>query len=248
MTDIAVIAAAGWKGAGHTTGMVDRPEALLPLGDGTTVVSRLAAQLKALGFTSIIGVGRPGCLYPRVAYFLTVGNPRQERFLPEDVAQVGRTVSPWTWEDVEYVARFAVPWIVPVPERGNWHNFAHTVLDAIGYRNWDRLFIVSGDYMFTDALLRDVVSCSPPCQVQMPSTGHVAFLLDPAGARIYYEAMETHQGFRQTTPIAELERAGLPLVKVGEGRGDEWLDVDFEHSYRGAVKRIAEEPAWHMGP
>lgn len=242
MTSIAIIAAAGWKGAGHRSGMADRPEALLPLGDGTTIISRLVNQLKALGFLSIVGVGRPGCLYPRVAEYLSGANPRQERFMPEDVAHIGRTISPWKWEDVEYVAQFAVPFIVPVPERGNWHNFARTVFDIIGYSNWKRLLLMTGDYVFTDAFLKDVVNCPCPCQAEMLSTGHVVFLLDPAGARIYYETMEAHQGFRQTTPRAELERAGIPLVRVDATQG--WLDVDYHHDYSGIVQRIEENPAW----
>lgn len=241
---IAIVAAAGWKGAGHTLNLADRPEALLPLGDDTTIISRLVGQLKKLGFLSIVGVGRPGCLYPRVAAYFSGGNPRQERFIPENVAQMGRVVSPWTWDDIQYISGFAIPFIVPVPERGNRHDFTCNVLDAIGYGNWDKLLLIPGDFVLTSALLKDIVSYPAPCQVEMPAEGHIALLLDQNGARTYYEVIETHLGFRQSAPIAELEKAGIPLKKVGKHRADEWMDIDYGHGCEGARDKVVWEAKW----
>jgi len=57
---IVIIACAGWKGAGRGTPYVHLPAPFLPLPDGTTAASRLAAQFKAMDYEVALTVGPLG--------------------------------------------------------------------------------------------------------------------------------------------------------------------------------------------
>ncbi|NIV32701.1 MAG: hypothetical protein GWN58_25615 [Anaerolineae bacterium] len=232
---LAVIAAAGWKGTSSVFPNIEPgvPESLLPLGDGDTLLSRQARQLRALGFVVFATVGRPGCRFPWWGcHQAGLGH------ITKEGAKEGIDSSPWTWERVSYVAEHAIPIIVPDPDSFSRHASNCLAIEALG-REWDRLLLTSGDHLSTDEFLQGVVSQPCPCQVVIG--GHVLFWFDAAAARAYYGLSPRHLAariwYRQDSLYAEYLLRIAPRRDL-EGYGKRFMDIDAAQCYRVALQWV----------
>lgn len=269
MNKIAIIAAAGWKGGGW--GMDDRvkecpdvfrpltscPEPLLPLGDGTTPVSRLVKQLKHHGFKIVIGAGEPGCTYQSFAMFCP-GCEIHPR-LKVELSRFGQSLdmSPWTPERIAYLRTLGTVHLMPNPGVGNCHDTYCHVIDT-GLASWNRLLLLHGDTLFIDKFLDDIFALSWPCQFSMHPV-HTMFLLTPEILSAYRNFAEQHRAgwetYREKQVMAMrwpggikgarvlATKLGLPAHSMGTiGRQNveiEWLDIDDPSKYIEARRRIA---------
>ena len=255
MKKIAIIAAAGWKGGGSGTEYVASPEPLLPLGNGETIISRLAKQLYYdFGFQIIIGAGMPGCTFRSFARFCPGCEISKE--LEEELLAQGLTLddSPWTWEHISYLQELGGVALMPNPGIGNCHDTYCRIIDSALPEKWDRLLMLHGDMMFTNKFLTDVFALPWPCQFSMHPV-HTMFLLTPSGLPPYRSFAEGHRsGWKTYTEKAEMamdwpggirgvHKVGIPCYAMRTiGRQNveiEWLDVDDPPKYKVAKQRIA---------
>lgn len=240
MMDMAIIAAAGWKGSGCLRGLAGCPEALLPLGGPATPLSRLARQLSQRGFLVFAGVGQPGCLYPRTAAHLRE-NEQGIEFITEEAAETGCTVSPWTWERIDYVRRYAIPVLIAEPDSiGTWvengRSFATVcaAMDAVGWQ-WDRLLLFQGDTLFSNLLLECMLSLPCPSRLSFSEhdVEHTVFSLDREAAEAYQDGRP-----RDVQPR-------LLLAQNFPGMEGEWTDIDYPMSFaEGHQTGYAEALEW----
>lgn len=238
MKDVAIIAAAGWKGAGSSY-HPGCSEPLLPLGDGTTVLSRLVGQLRERGFEPFIGIGKPGCRYPFWAHRMA-----ERGYVPEDEARQGVDSSPWTEERVEYVRSLGTPIFCPNPDETSHHETYRIILNEIG-TDWDRAFFSHGDMLIRDSLLDDYLALPWPCHIVYRL--HTWLILDPAAASVYCDVARGHRerrmwDARDTEPAARLHEV-ISLVDGDEafpGRADEWMDIGRVCDYRRALEWVKE--------
>lgn len=231
--NVAIIAAAGWKGAGADFPGVPPgcPEALLPLGDGTTILSRQVRQLRERGFEPFIGVGQPGCRFPWWARHVVEGN-----YVSKEGAEQGSVSSPWTEERVEYVRGLGTPVLCPDPDATSHHGTYRLVLDAAGW-DWGRAFFSHGDMLISDGLLDDFLALPWPCHIVFRL--HTWLILDPQAARVYcYDITQHSRAARmwdaRKNPWTDILHAVAPLVNGDEvfpGRADEFMDVDIARDY-----------------
>lgn len=262
MDDVAIIAAAGWKGVGREVGLAECPASFLPLGNGTSTLSRLSKQFHRLGYDVLIAVGALG--YPFKAY-----QPRDE-YLVQHAA--GRSIesileeigvhpedSPWTLERHAYAATLGEIVTMPDPGWSNMHDSFCRVMDYLG-DNWQRLVLVCGDTVFSTPFLRDVFTfLNWPCQFGM-HYNHAIFLLDTAGGAIYRNYTEDHR--KRARSLADWATATnlYPDGGVGTGRlgilGIKhcgwhsqkwrhlrdwrrfWIDIDHPNGYQEAIEGI----------
>ncbi len=248
MKKAAVIAAAGWKGVGYQERLADCPATILPLRDGTTILSRLVAQLR--GFEIFIAVG----MLESTADSYPVRRIHFEHPKPESLEarlerlDVSPKMRPWTPERHEYIGRLGT--IVPVEAGGfSCHNTFCFVMDYIGY-DWDRTLLIQGDNIFTTEYITRIIEKSPwPCQYQM-HPAHSIFLLDRAATKTYRgyaEAYRTHIGNKpeslkqpdERTGTVRLAKLGIPhwgphkdpMVASYEWLRENWYDIDDVEGY-----------------
>jgi len=116
MKSIAIIAAAGWKGAGEGFGkLVGCPEPLLPLGDESTIISRLATQLQQLDFEIVIPIGKLGYPYLSYAPFcpgVGIASSLRNAMTAEGISLDS---SPWTQERFNYLSQLGKVIQIPNP-------------------------------------------------------------------------------------------------------------------------------------
>lgn len=254
MSDIAVIAAASWKGAGYKQDDVPPdapyacypletcPEALLPLPGGHTILSRLVCQLRYFGFRAIfITVGPVGCRFHRV-------RETHGRFVKEEQAALGDERSPWTWERLEYVRHLAIPIIVPNPDDFNFEESYVRALDTIGW-DWDRLLLVHGDTVLTNRLLARALLEEPSVCVRLHPY-HNLFWLTPEDAREYRNILasqSTDKAAKLAGYCTAIRERGVALVDVDtqwpEHKRD-WRDVDYRGDYRAVAISPAHRSSW----
>lgn len=249
-----MIAAAGWKGVGYQERLADCPATILPLGDGTTILSRLVAQLR--GFEIFIAVGKlesTADSYPVRRIHFEHPKPESLEARLERLG-VSSKMKPWTPERHEYIRRLGT--IIPVEAGGfSCHNTFCLVMDYIGY-DWDRTLLIQGDNLFSTEYITKIVEESPwPCQYQM-HPAHSIFLLDRVAARVYREYAEAYRIHVGDSPEKfgqPDERAGtVRLAELGiphwgphrdqitsEWFHDNWLDVDDIEDYANAKRRVA---------
>lgn len=183
----AIIAAAGWKGAGREEELAGCPECFLPLGNGTTSLSRLSAQLTNLDFDIYIAIGELG--YPFGKYmwrYQKVPDGEGARSVDVFLEQMGLSPSdsPWTQERLDYAAQLGTVIQISNPGRGNSHDTFCIVLDMIGEESWDDILMVQGDMVLPEKFLAQIVDLPKPCQYQL-CPNHSIFLLDKKGSTFY---------------------------------------------------------------
>jgi len=247
---VAIIAAAGWWGCGCLMDpappftqdllkpLAGCPEALLPLGNGETVLSRLARQLKELSYEVYIGVGEPGCLWDygirdRIKFL-------GERGLTEIAREFGHSKSPWNRDKVEYCKQFGK--VVEIPDPDNWgkHRTFLRILEGID-EPFELIMLICGDSLFTNALIEEIDSRGS----HIFFTEHdEVFVLNKAGVEIWKDIIQKKQKIQSTHyPIwyrtgsvveEQFEAAGVPylyMTRMKETypreRWDEQIDIDF---------------------
>lgn len=238
MSKVAIIAAAGWKGAGCRRASVPLcqpclkplatcPEPLLPLGDGTTPLSRLSHQLSSHGFKIVIAVGKLGSLYPK--YVASAGN----RWISRPLAKQMLNQSPWTRGRLAFAAEYGRTIAISKPDQGGSVESVCHVIDILQREEpLTRLLIVFGDTLFSDKALDDLLDL--PFPFCLHRGGEFLFYLDAKGVEIYHKLAPRRppnaEFFRWKHQIvhpyhqlqAELARTGVHLF----GQGGE----DFEGS------------------
>ena len=236
--NVALIAAAGWKAAGiRTKAGPDTPEfvvplylcpePLLPISDGETTLSRMAAQLAALDFECHIAVGRPGCTYPETAKQIT-------SFVPE--AESICDISPWTALKVAYAGQFGKLHMIMEPdERTGWDSIC-LMLDELEALKvpWTRALLILGDCIFPPGSLEHITNGDFPCWY-ISSGFERLFWLDRGSIetwrnhiwRIRTRETNTEQQFADLT--SALASTGANLYKI-DTKFD-WTDIDHWQSY-----------------
>lgn len=252
MVKLAIIAAAGWKGTSSVYPHIARgiPEPLLPLNGVMTILSRQVSQLRALGYTVFAGIGQPGSLYSHSASLRL-----REGIIDMDGAEEGaRPPGPWTWPRVEYVHRIgAIPVLIEDPSGKSMHNTFDVCINSIGYTGWDQLLLMSGDYVFSDALLTRVLEWPSPFQMWMTchSSGvlcHLMLSLDVKCAKAYMslDPYDPNAGYGHRYHNDELRQvigdAGASITCAQERFPglfkNGWLDVDYPVEYDRALRMV----------
>jgi len=251
---VAIIAAAGWKAIGRNVGLQHIPGPFLPLGDGTTIVSRLAGQLGNLGFEVFIAIGALG--YPFGSYQLRWGSDERGYNTPseEGLRSIGLSPadSPWTSEIYKQASQWGKLISVPDPGWGNQHDTFCIGLDEISGQ-WERVLLVCGDTLFDDSFIADITTLLPwPCQFQMHPC-HSVFLLDRghvgayrSRAQNYRRRPESYWDWKQMiarypdgqigTGLLEYDRIkhygwhNWPGGKI-EDSSKLWIDIDASSKY-----------------
>ena len=251
---VAIIAAAGWKAIGRNVGLQHIPGPFLPLGDGTTIVSRLAGQLGNLGFEVFIAIGALG--YPFGSYQLRWGSDERGYNTPseEGLRSIGLSPadSPWTTELYGQISQWGELVSIPDPGWGNQHDTFCVSLDRIG-KQWDKVLLICGDTILDDSLIVGITNLLPwPCQFQMHPC-HSIFLLDRKHvgvyrnhAQDYRRRPDKYQAWKRIIPrypdgqigTGLLERDGIKHYGwhnwpegVIEDSNKMWVDVDSPSKY-----------------
>lgn len=182
---VGAIAAAGWKGfiqakLGKTEWGPKLPEALLPLPNDETVLSRAARQLREAGAIEVfVAVGVPGKSSPRFERWVQTGG--YDGYKNKDAhfdVEIGAEI--WTRERLEYVAGLGYQ-IISMPDFDTAiPNYTvacllQAILDSrLGF---DKVLVTMGDYVMTDQALEKVLALECPC-MWCPIPWHQAWLLD----------------------------------------------------------------------
>jgi len=258
---VAIIAAAGWKAIGRNVGLPHVPGPFLPLGDGTTVVSRLSTQLSNLEFEVFIAIGKLG--YPFGNYQLRWGGDENGYNIPneEGLSSIGLspTGSPWTSELYKRASQWGKLISIPDPGWGNQHDTFCISLDEIG-KWWEKVLLVCGDTLLDDSLIADIANrLSWPCQFQLHPC-HSIFLLDKAHAGIYRNHSQdyrrrpaSYRAWKRITPrypdgqigTGSLERDGIKHCgwhswpeKEAEDISKLWIDLDGPSKYNRVIEWV----------
>jgi len=262
MAKVAILACAGWKGAAHGTPHAHLPAPFLPLGDGTTCASRLAAQFRRFGYDVALTAGPVG--YPFKAYqprheFRT--QPEYRGMSPADIASllgVDPDAAPWTDALHRYIRKLGRLIVTEAPGWTSKHDSFCTALDQLV--EYDRCVMTCGDTLYRSDFLARVLRQSPwPCQFSI-CPFHAIFMLDERGKAIYRGDAQNHR-WRETNPRSwdvrmnkypdagegsgRLARAGIPhhgwhtLPWVGQ-ETCLWMDIDGPGDYETAQERIAQ--------
>ena len=189
MRKVALITAAGFHGVStQFPGLGNLPEALLPLKDGSTPLSRLSHQFADQGFEVFAAVGRVGCLFPmRMAYHAK----HWKYSLPPGAIEI----SPWTQERIDEVSEYAIPIIMPEPDEVLAWDSIRKSLDAIGY-DWEQMIVMYADHLISNRLLKGIMGLPFPCQ--FGASHKRPFLVhcwNPEVARLCYKLIEPWCGF-----------------------------------------------------
>ncbi len=249
MIKVAIIPAAGYKCTAeryYDTGMTGRycPEALVPVSQGQTALSRLCSQLRQLGYIVFIGAGQVGSIYP-----ITVMGLAQKHGIHQDVSQ-----SPWTWKRIDYIAKQGIPILIHNPDDFYLPETVSQMIEVLGLA-WDRMAVISGDYVLSDALLRDVLDQAPwPSRVAIGET-HNAWLLTPAAAATFHFVTRLYRRKNQNTNSLGFiwqerfdpvwKRVGFALVSVAEmfpKRADEFVEIESRDGMGKALALVQRYP------
>lgn len=262
MDDVVIIAAAGWKGTGREIGLAECPAPFLPLGDGTSALSRLSKQFYRLDYNVFIAVGALG--YPFKAYQPRGGYRTQayaDRSIDSILEEIGvqPNDSPWMPERHAYAATLGEIVIMPDPGWSNQHDSFCEAMDYLG-DNWERLVLICGDTIFSTTFLIDVFKTLPwPCQFGM-HYNHAIFLLDKVGGATYRSYTEGHRKRARNLAGWPTATKLYPDGGIGTGRlgilGVEhcgwhsrkwrhlrdwrhlWFDIDHPNGYQEAMEGI----------
>lgn len=182
---IGAVTAAGWKGyiqaaLGKDEWGAKLPEALIPLGNGETMLSRQVRQFKERGARDVfVGVGLPGKTSPMYCNWLARGGYAQDKkhFKVDYGAEI------WTQERLDYVNSLGC---TAVPVQFQYTPSSFTVgrlLEAIlkSGKEFDAILITMGDYVMLDEAFDVLLSLPIPC-LWMAVDHHQGWLLDKRAA------------------------------------------------------------------
>ena len=264
MNQIAIIACAGWKGAGRGTEFVHLPAPFLPLEDGSTCASYLSERFREMDYDVVLTAGPLG--YPFKAC-----QPRHEfrtasRYAGMSGAEIARIIgvdpegTPWTDELHRYIRTLGTLIVQPSPGWMSKHDSYCVALDAIA-RDYDRVVLVRGDKLYDARFLSQVMDTMPwPCQFSL-EVYHSIFMLDRNGVAIYRRDAQAHrersrakQNWGQEMAkqpdggegTGRLDRAGIPHYGFHTppwnewDRSEVWEDMDHPPGYAKAKNKIAE--------
>jgi len=218
--DIAIITGAGWtpynEGCTKDPDIVPRrtPELLWPLGDGHTVLSRLAAQFRSIGIGYIIaGVGETRSS-PRAV------EDRQQKIWDYDhLINYGGPV--WTQARLNYVTSIGVnAYLMEDPHATGktcWTTLATILVGLPTQKKWERIVVCNGDFIFKTACLHRLIEeATYPSQVWLWPKHSVDFL-DRRGAETflkYLDMLGTHHQGKVYLQRNWLTRYGLAMLDL----------------------------------
>ena len=243
----AIISAAGWKGSGIDVGLAGCPESFLPLGNGSTPLSRTAGMLSDAGYTVYIAMGKRGYPYSRyIRWTLT-------SFLPEFSDDFPWNGSPWTQERYDYASEIAE--VIEVRDPGGWSTSLDTLceaMDAIGKEKWENLFLACGDMVMPEPCFKYILSQEIPFIFSFTAY-HVYFGMDLPGAEFFRKYTEPYRRFRDADAwlhekalspnyqgVDVLKEKGFQHVQLSTAPPCKWVDVDTHKTYQKARRLIAE--------
>jgi len=244
----AIIAAAGWKAAGADIGLPGCPEPFLPLGDGTTTLSRTAQAFsdnECEIYTAIAGRDYPYSRYIRWS---------EQKFLPKFGHDFDWSATPWTPERYAYAAQFGA--VLEMPDPGGWSTSLDTFcqsMDMIGADNWDGLILACGDMLVHREVL-DFIAGLPVPFVFSLTAFHAYFGLDADGARCFRDYAEPYRRFRSQDAWRNeknwaphywgntiLAQAGFNIFGRETAPVQKWTDIDIAAIYGDALRWVAAE-------
>ena len=248
----AIISAAGWKGAGVLLGLGQIPEPFLPLGDGTTTLSRTATTLSENGHEVYIAVGEKGYPYSRYIRW-TAECPLPLPGFPADFPWDG---SPWTDERLSYAADLGT--VVQMPDPGGWTTSLDTfceTMDWLGEEQWDDLFLACGDMFVPRDCLEFILALETPFIFSFTAY-HNYYGLDLAGAQFFRKYSEDFRRFRderswkRDKAMAPGHLGSVALRENGFSvHGHDiapphvWSDIDYKETYADVLKMAAARKA-----
>jgi len=247
----AIISAAGWKGSGASRGLAERPEPFLPLGDGTTSLSRSAKALSEKGYTVYIAMGKRG--YPYGSYIRW----QETTILPEFDEDFPWDRSPWTQELYDYASKLGT--VLEMEDPGGWSTSLDTLceaMDDIGRENWDRLFLTCGDMMIPRPCFEYIIDCEIPFVFSFTAY-HACFGMDREGSEFFREYAEPYRRFsckeawynaKSPSPnyqgVDVLKEHGFTHVQIDDRVPPcKWTDIDNTKTYQRAIK-LVRDPEW----
>jgi hypothetical protein len=237
----AIISAAGWKGAGAVAGngLAECPEPFLPLGDGTTTLSRTATILRDSGFEVYPAIGQRGYPYSRyIRWTCTAHLPEFGNDFPWDG-------SPWTQERYDYAAQFGT--VLEMPDPGGWTMSLDTfceAMDMMGEENWDHLFLAPGDMVVPAECFESMFTLDVPFVLSFTAY-HSYFFFDQAGAAVFREYTEPFRRLKDEQAwlhdkewapthwgTTKLRDAGFNVWGHDKLPEHKWTDIDIGPIYR----------------
>ena len=216
MKQLAVLACAGWKGAGRYTSSVRLPAPFLPLGDGTTAAGRLSAQFRSLGFDVALSVGPLGYRYrdyqPRHGFW-------DSRMSAEEACrtmEVDPDGTPWTEELHAYARTLGTLVVQPDPGWRTKHDSYYRALETLG--GYDRAVLARGDRVYNFRFLARLLEVGPwPSQFSF-DVSDALFLLDREGMGIYRSEAQDYRERSRANRNWDQEMTHQPDGSSGTGR------------------------------
>lgn len=243
---IGAICAAGWKGftqvsIGREDWGVKLPDALIPLGNGETILSRSVRQLREVGATDVYaGVGIPDRYHAWRERWLSLGG--YNRDLRFDV-QIGATI--WTPERLNYVEELDCI-AIPIVE----FEFAPAsftvgkLLKAIlaSGKEFDSILVTMADYVWATGF-EEILKLQPPC-MWCPIGHHQGWYVDRKAAEFLSEWLVGAPPKDSTVlfniiwdNLQVLEDNGIRIVKEFLPP-DSFQEVEFAGNYDSAIRLI----------
>ncbi len=261
MDKVAIIAAAGWKGAGVERGLPHCPESFLPLGDGTTPLSRSAVMLTHHGFDVYIVLAKRGYPYNKYwrhsifgSYFDELSPPKKgpDGFSMDD--------SPWTQTQYDYASQLGTVIEVPNPGRVSSNETLYFAINTLEDQ-YEQLFLGRGDMLLSFNFFKKIMT-----ELSWPSMyafkpGHACFLLDRKSAAVYCELVEPwiqgkwesprdleHREMGKRVPDGHPEGTGAMMeagiMVYGQHNctwsNKTWMDIDIPEQYEQALRQVAD--------
>ena len=217
--NIAIITGAGWKPFNETNtsdpDIVPHrvPDLLWPLGDGHTVLSRLAAQFHGVKIKQVIaGVGAPGSSPKAVEDY-------QQGIWNTDYLE-GYKKPVWTQERIDYIESLKVqPALMDDPHaRGKtcWTTLIPILEALLKQDGWERLVVCAGDYIFKTAYLHKLIGDAVYSSQVWLWPKHSVEFLNRRGAQIflaYLAEIDTHDQSKVYQQRNLLHRQGVVIVE-----------------------------------
>lgn len=244
----AIIAAAGWKGAGYRDGLPGCPEPFLPLGDGTTVLSRTATILAENSFDVYIAMGKRGYPYKKYVRWVSANQP------PEFNPDFPWDGTPWTQSRFDYASQLGT--VIEVPNPGGWTSHLDTfceAMDTLGSDNWDNLLLLPGDMVIPRECLEYMLTLERPFTLSFTAF-HTYFFMDKPDSRFFRACAEPFRRFaneeswKSDKNMAPNHWGGRTLALCGFDihphdilPEHEWTDIDTLPTYHDAKRLISEQ-------
>ena len=236
------------------------PAPFLPLGDGSTAASRLAAQFRAMGYNVALTAGPLGYRYrdcqPRHEFW-DRGKTSEETAC---LIGVDPDASPWTDALHRYIRKLGTMIVQPDPGWKSKHDSYCMAIDILE-SGYDRVVLARGDKLYQSAFLENVLSAMPwPCQFSL-DVYHSIFMLDRKGVGVYRADAQNHRQRSKALQNWGQEMSKQPDGGEGTGRLDRagikhyswhmppwdhvdryslWADVDCPQGYADAICRVSE--------